>query len=314
MSARRNNPGVINMQVPPIHPMNELSSGDEVDNLTTIPIQKIVISSAQPRRYFDATKQQQLNASIKEHGILEPLIVRPAKNERNVYELVAGERRYRAAKELDFEEVPVVIKKLEDNQARQIALIENLQREDLNPIEETEGILELLKIELNLSDTSEVVSIIDHVLNSKRHNLEVTENVFSNYQKIEAIMAITSKLSPESFRTSRLPLLNLPSDVLDYLRQGKIEYTKARAIARIKEESKRKALLKEACENNLSLNQIKDKIKELKNASSPSTKKDRAYSQRINDIYQKVKKIKSWDDENKKKEFEELLEKLEELF
>jgi len=313
MSARRNNLGVPEMQVPK-HFVDNLGSGDEVDNTTTISIQKIVISSAQPRRYFDATKQQQLNASIKEHGILEPLIVRPAKNERNVYELVAGERRFRAAKELDFEEVPVVIKKLEDNQARQIALIENLQREDLNPIEETEGILELLKIELNLSDTSEVVSIIDHVLNSKRHNLEVTENVFSNYQKIEAIMAITSKLSPESFRTSRLPLLNLPSDVLDYLRQGKIEYTKARAIARIKEESKRKALLKEACENNLSLNQIKDKIKELKSASSPSTKKDQAYSQRINDIYQKVKKIKSWDDENKKKEFEKLLEKLEELF
>lgn len=312
MSTRGNNPGVVDIQLPH-HFMDNFSSGDAVDNPTTISIQKIVISSTQPRRYFDAARQQQLKASIKEHGILEPLIVRPTKNKRNVYELVAGERRYRAAKELNYEEVPVVIKKLEDNQARQIALIENLQREDLNPIEETEGILELLKIELNLSHTSEVVSIIDHVLNSKRHNLEVTENVFSSYQKIEAIMATTSKLSPESFRTSRLPLLNLPVDVLDYLRKGKIEYTKARAIARIKDESKRKALLKEACENNLSLNQIKDKIKKFKNADNPSTKKNQAYSQRVNDLYQKVKKIKSWDDENKKKEFEELLARLEEL-
>jgi ParB family transcriptional regulator, chromosome partitioning protein len=96
----------------------------------------------QPRHYFDPEKLEQLVQSIAQHGILEPLLVRPL--ETNQYELVAGERRYRAALKLGLSEVPVVIRQLNDEEATQLALIENLQREDLNPIEETEGILQLL--------------------------------------------------------------------------------------------------------------------------------------------------------------------------
>ncbi len=102
----------------------------------------------QPRRYFDPDQQQKLIASVRQHGILEPLIVRPVAGDR--YELVAGERRYRAAVALHLEEVPVVIRDLSDTDALQIALIENLQREELNPLEETEALLELLGVKLGL--------------------------------------------------------------------------------------------------------------------------------------------------------------------
>lgn len=91
----------------------------------------------QPRHYFDPEKLEQLVESIARHGILEPLLVRPLR--ANEYELVAGERRYRAALQLGLPEVPVVIRQLNEEEAIQLALIENLQREDLNPIEEAEA-------------------------------------------------------------------------------------------------------------------------------------------------------------------------------
>jgi ParB family chromosome partitioning protein len=94
----------------------------------TLPIDRIVTSASQPRRYFDSDKLEQLTQSVKEHGILEPLLVRS--REDNKYELVAGERRYRAATAAGLTEVPVVIKELTDSEALQLALIENLQRED----------------------------------------------------------------------------------------------------------------------------------------------------------------------------------------
>ncbi|WP_245940007.1 ParB/RepB/Spo0J family partition protein [Stenomitos frigidus] len=103
-------------------------------------------SGQQPRRYFDPEKLNQLAESIKQHGILEPLLV--CFTAHGKYEIVAGERRYRAATMLGFTEVPVVIRDFSDQEALQVALIENLQREDLNPIEETEGILELVALRL----------------------------------------------------------------------------------------------------------------------------------------------------------------------
>jgi ParB family chromosome partitioning protein len=92
---------------------------------------------------------QSLVKSIKQHRILSPLLVCP-KGE-DLYELVAGERRYRAAISAGLDEVPVVIWELTDEDALQLALLENLQREDLNPLEETEGILQLLALKLNQS-------------------------------------------------------------------------------------------------------------------------------------------------------------------
>jgi ParB family transcriptional regulator, chromosome partitioning protein len=313
MAVNNKNPGVPNIHVPDI--LDSLNSrGQGAEDSTCLSLDKISFPESQPRRYFDPQKLEQLKNSIKEHGILEPLLVRPLEN--GFYELVAGERRYRAAKEAGLEEVPVVIRELDEKKAYQLALVENLQREDLNPIEETEGILELLSLELD-APRKEVISLIDQALNAKKRELELTENVFSQFEKIESVLATTSKLTVESFRTARLPLLNLPEDVLEVLRQGKIEYTKARAIARLNDDKQRKSLLKVAVAEDLSLSQIKEKIAKLKTAEAKgkggSADKVATYQQRMKDVYSKVKKVKSWDDPEKQQEFEELLEKLEKL-
>lgn len=115
----------------------------------SMPLDQIVLPPNQPRRYFDSEALKQLTESIKQHGILQPVLVRPLDGEK--HELVAGERRYRAAKEIGLKVVPVVIRELDDNAAFQFALIENLLREDLNPVEETEGILQLLSLKLGRS-------------------------------------------------------------------------------------------------------------------------------------------------------------------
>ncbi|MHC5598921.1 MAG: ParB/RepB/Spo0J family partition protein [Nostoc sp.] len=112
-------------------------------------LDQIVLPPNQPRRYFDPEALKQLTESIKQHGILQPLLVRPIGSGK--YEVVAGERRYRSGIEAKLEAAPVVVRELSDDQAFQLALIENLLREDLNPIEETEGILQLLSLKLGRS-------------------------------------------------------------------------------------------------------------------------------------------------------------------
>jgi ParB family transcriptional regulator, chromosome partitioning protein len=116
---------------------------------------------------------------------------------------------------------------------------------------------------------------------------------------------------------NRLLLLNLPKKLLFVLEQSSIEYTKARAIARIKDEKQRKSLLKAAIAQDLSLTQIKEKIAKLKAAEVQGdegrTDKKATYPQRLKEIYTKAKKVKSWDDPEKQQEFEALLEKLEKL-
>ncbi|KAB8333623.1 ParB/RepB/Spo0J family partition protein [Scytonema tolypothrichoides VB-61278] len=312
--AANKKPDVFKFGVPDVLDVLAGQGVDSADSITALPLTKIVLPKSQPRRYFDPQKLAQLTHSIKVHGILEPLLVRPLENER--YELIAGERRYRAAKEAGLDEVPVVIRDLDDRKAYQLALVENLQREDLNPVEETEGLLELLSLELALP-RKDVVSIIDQALNAKKRSLELTENVFSQFNKIESILAATSNISTESFRTARLPLLNVPEEILEALREGRLEYTKARAIATLKEAKPRKALLKEAIEKNLSLSQIKEKIAAYKAAQAKGqgekTDKSLAYPARLKALYAKAKKVKTWDDARKQEEFEELLQRMEKL-
>ena len=200
-----------------------------------------------------------LVVSVKKDGILQPILVRLNGDK---YEIVAGERRYRAAKEAGLRDIPVIIKSLSDEQAREYALLENLQREDLNPIEETEGILQLLSVTLGLPIT-EVQSLINQQSNQKK---SATYNVVRSpeIKKMEEVFATLGRLSMESFRVHRLPLLKLPEDILDALRQGKIEYTKAKEIAKLKDEAQRVELLMKAISQSLSLREIKKILTELK--------------------------------------------------
>lgn len=270
----------------------------------TISISKIHLPSNQPRRYFDPEKLQQLTDSIKQHGILEPLLVRPL--EQGGYELVAGERRYRAAKASGLDNVPITVRELSDQEAIQLALVENLQREDLNPVEETEGVLELLTLTMSCS-REQISEALTQMATAQKKGIELSGNVSRQVEVIASILESTINLTPESFRTSRLPLLNLPLDILDALRQGKLEYTKARAIARVRDEQQRQQLLQDAIDRSLSLTQIKQQVKEV----TVGSKIDQAtMSDRLVSI---SRKLKGLDDPKKQKRLEKLLQDLEAL-
>lgn len=270
-----------------------------------VAVTAIHLPPQQPRRYFDPDKLEQLVLSIKEHGILEPLLVRPRPG--GEYELVAGERRYRAAQKLGLAEVPVVIRKLTDEEALALSLIENLHREDLNPVEETEGILQLLSLKLNVA-VEETISLLYRMQNEAKG--KVTQNVLGSQsgEEVKSVFDSLGLMSWESFASSRLPLLKLPTEVLDALRRGEIEYTKATAIARVKDVSARRALLKAAIEEKLSLTQIAERIK----ATRPSGSQD-SLKERIKQASSRLQKAKLWDSPEKQQVLEKLLEQMEAL-
>ncbi len=277
---------------------------------TTLPIDKIIVNPNQPRRYFDPDKMEQLVESVREHGILENLLVRSLPGTDSQYELVAGERRYRAAVAIGLLEVPVTVRDLTDEQALAIALVENLQREDLNPVEETEGILQLLSFRLQIP-----VSGVASLLYRMQHELkgQVTKNVLGSEQAnlIVEVFEKLGRISWESFINSRIPLLKLPQEVLEALRQGKLEYTKARAIASVKDDKQRSEILEKAIAEDMSLSEIKRLIQEMR---SPDTATPTVtLSDRYSDIGKRLKSAKVWDDTKKRKKLEKLLNDLEQL-
>jgi len=275
-------------------------------------LDRICLPQQQPRRYFDPKAMQELVESVKQHGILQPMLVRPLLD--NKYELVAGERRYRAAVSAGLEEVPVVIRELKDHDALQLALLENLQREDLNPIEETEGILQLIALKLNTTCES-AIALLNQAAHPERNSVD---NVIHSleWQLVQEVFTTVGKFTPESFRTNRLPLLNLPNEVLDALRQGKIAYTKARAIAKVNDLAQRQALLELAIASDLSLAQIKERIAQITdgNASKSDRSQSSSLKSRMDTAYRLAKKSKVWDNPKKQKHIEKLLVELEQLF
>ncbi|MBD2535548.1 ParB/RepB/Spo0J family partition protein [Nostoc flagelliforme FACHB-838] len=292
--------------------LQALARSESIDDNTAkfaVPIDKIVCNPEQVRRYFDIDKLATLTASIKEVGVQSPLWLRPERDGK--YLLIAGERRYRAARNAGLIEVPALILNVDDASALKLSLLENLQREDLNPIEETEGILNLLSWQMDCT-VKEVIALLNRKAHLDKKKVEWsdenTENVFrKQWEIIESVFMTVGKLSPESFRVSRLPLLNMPIDVIEVLRSGQIEYTKARAIATLKDKAKRASLLKKAIAEKLSLADIRDWIKETKDQEPPSLKRE------FKDISQKILKSSQWSDPKKAKKIASLLEQLESL-
>jgi ParB family transcriptional regulator, chromosome partitioning protein len=330
----------------------------------TIAREQIKLDPNQPRRYFDQKKLEELAQSIKELSILEPLLVRPLND--GYYELIAGERRFKAAGIAGLSEVPCIVKEMDDDTVKQVQLIENLQREDLNAYEETIGILELLALRLKITQ-DEVISLLnrmekanrkkaDNVIRSLneeqtkeeadniirhdseeqadnviRHNYESedkkADNVIRSKGKKQAdnvirledieivnkVFASIGRLSAESFRANRLPLLNLPGDIQQALASGTIEYTKARAIARVKSELQRSQLLDKAINQNLSLAQIKEIIQRLESSEQKEISPEKAASQRVANIGKRLKKAKVWDNVKKCRKLEKLLGDIEKL-
>lgn len=291
--------------------LNREISGDlppSISQSNTIQISQIQLPANQPRRFFDADRLAQLVQSVKEHGILEPLLVRPGK--RGKYELVAGERRLRAARELGLKEVPVVVHALNDRQALQVALMENLQREDLNPVEETEAVLDLLSLALEV-ERDEIVSVLHQGYNAKQRGLELSQNVLIQLEKVETLLTEIGRFNAGTFRSTRLPLLNLPEDVLSALREGKIEYTKGQAIARIKDEAQRQDLLKQAIAENLPLSEIRSRVKELKPEPKPNL--EREVAQRLSAIGKRVQRGQVLTDRKRRDRITKLLDELDKL-
>ncbi|MBD2254694.1 ParB/RepB/Spo0J family partition protein [Nostoc parmelioides] len=277
---------------------------DEQATPLTVPVEKIVLPASQPRRYFDPQAMQSLVESVKRDGILQPLLVRPVKDQ---YELVAGERRYRAAQEVGLTEVPITIRQMSDEQAVQYALVENLQREDLNPIEATEGILQLLSLQLG-GDTAAVTALLYRMENEAKG--KITRNVSGNSEAetVEKVFADLGRMNWLSFVRTRLPLLKLPDDILGALRAGRIEYTKAKEIAKLESLEDRRELLENAIEFSLSLSQIKEEVKKKQPKAETTT-----LQSRLETAYKQAKKAKVWDNPQKQEKLKSLLAELEAL-
>jgi ParB family chromosome partitioning protein len=275
------------------------------ENSTLIDISRIQLPTQQTRSYFDTQKLQHLAESIRAYGILEPLLVRPLSD--NYYELVAGERRYRAAQEVGLSEIPVVIREMTQLQAMELALIENLQREDLNPIEETEGIIALLATKLNVPST-EIPQLLHRLAKRGSDNVVPKE---STLEVVESIFALVGKISWESFASHRLPLLNLPHYILEALRSGKIEYTKARALARIKDPVLLDQLLNQAIAEQWSLSQIRAAIHA--HTQPIQSEEIAALKQQFNQVSKILKSSTIWAEPEKRQRLQQLLAELQQL-
>jgi ParB family transcriptional regulator, chromosome partitioning protein len=290
-------------------PRSKSVSSQPSENVTAIQYIHLP-KKEQPRRYFAPDQMEQLITSIEAYGILEPLIVRPLT--KGNYELVAGERRLRAAKAIGLTEVPIVVRNFTDEQAFEVSLLENLQRDDLNPIDETEGLLYLL-CQVLTCEKDEVVSLLNRAANAKRRNVDLTDDEASRVKLVDELFRKVGRLNRESFRTNRLPLLNMPEDVLQILRQGELEYTKAKAIAKLTDEKQRESLMEDTISRNLSLVQIKQTIRELTETSIATP--EGVSSQNIRIHLSELSKLKSnaWYDPKKQESLKKLLLELQHL-
>ena len=212
------------------------------DSVMKIKLNLIKPNENQPRKSFDEEKINQLADSIKEHGIIQPLVL---KKEDNLYTIVAGERRWRASKLLGLDEVPAIIMDLSEKDILEVSLIENIQREDLNPIEEASAYKELInRFEFTQEDLSKRIG--------------------------KSRVAITNTLR----------LLNLDKRVQDYVKEGIITEGHGRALLSVTDKDKQYELSQYVIDNKLSVRETEKLISNLENKQeikNKSLKKDLYY-------------------------------------
>lgn len=230
-------------------PAAEAGAGENGPN--TVPVDQITLNPWQPRRDFDADELAALKQSLAKHGLLQPVLVRPTDNG---YQLVAGERRLRAAREAGWKEIPVHIVNLNDQATFEAALIENIQRSDLNPIEKAQGFHDYLQ------------------------RFQLTQEELA--QRIGLDRSTIANL---------IRLLELPLAVQDAVRSGQITGGHARALLGLDDPAQQTAMCREIIARGLSVRQVETLVKEAKSqphqpgGSRPESVPKTAHVQQIED-------------------------------
>ena len=188
-----------------------------------VKLEQIRPSSLQPRVDFDNQSMEELTQSIKEKGIIQPILVRRSGDH---FELIAGERRFRAANLLNLKEIPAIVKDVEDRDSLEIALIENIQRESLNPIEEAHAYQYLIE------------------------KFKVT------HEKISEVLG-KARVSV----TNILRLLNLPAEIQGEIKKGRISFAHGRALLEIEDLTQQRRLAQEIISKELSVRELENLIK-----------------------------------------------------
>ncbi len=203
----------------------KLSKKDEenvIEKVVELNITEIEPMLNQPRKIFDKEKMQELTDSIRENGVIQPILV---VKDKNGYTIVAGERRWRAAKAAGLKTIPAIIKDYTDNKKKQVALIENIQREDLNIVEVAQAIKELMEIEgYTSSDVAKITG-----------------------KSLSTISNITR-------------LLRLPNEILDMILKGELVEGQARALLAIDDPEKQIAIAKKIVEKKLTVRDVEKLI------------------------------------------------------
>lgn len=193
-------------------------------SVLTLSVNEVEPNREQPRKEFDENALSELSKSIEQNGVIQPILVRPVTG--GTYQIVAGERRWRAARMAGLAEVPVIIREMSDEEAAVFALIENLQREDLNPIEEAVGIR----------------SLIDE---------------FGMTQDEAADRVGKSRVAV----TNTLRLLKLPENILSMVAKGKIAAGHARALISLEDEGRMLKIANAVIDNNLTVREVEKMVK-----------------------------------------------------
>lgn len=216
----------------------DINDDAEMESLKKIAIDEIKPNENQPRKSFDEDKISELADSINEHGVIQPIVVRTS---GDFYEIVAGERRWRAARKAGLEEIPCVVRELSDEENMLFAIIENMQREDLNPVEEAQGLEKMIS---SFGLTQE----------------EVSKSV--------------GKSRP--YITNSLRLLKLPEAIQEMMSEGKITAGHGRALINIDNEKKQIEIANLIVKEGLSVRQIEELAKSKKKESKPKRKAEKS--------------------------------------
>lgn len=206
------------------------STGDSKDGTKDIPIDLIFSNPDQPRQTFREEELAELSASIREHGVLQPVLLRPYPGKQDQFQIIAGERRWRAAQMAGIHSLPALVREVDDRQILELAIIENVQRVDLDPIEEAKGYSQLIEA---FDYTQEKLS---EVIGKSRSHLSNT-----------------------------MRLLTLPESVLELVKDGKLSAGHARALVKAPNAL---ALAQEAVQKGMSVRQIEARARDSQDQSA----------------------------------------------